>query len=84
MDVAGRFGGDEMLIIFPETLLEEAEQVAKRILNNIRKDKIAGINVTFSAGLYQHKAEKAKELIARADKLMYKAKNNSKNEIIRG
>jgi len=82
MDVAGRLGGDEMLIIFPETSLEEAEQIAKRVLNNVRKNKIAGVNVTFSAGLYQHKSEKAKNLIAKADQLMYKAKNNEKNEIV--
>lgn len=84
MDVAGRIGGDEMLIIFPETTIKEAEKIAERIINSIRKEKIEGVKVTFSAGLYQHKSEDAKELIAKADKMMYKAKNKRKNEIIIG
>jgi len=83
MDVAGRIGGDEMLIIFPETDIKEAEIISERIITSIRKEKIEGFRITFSAGLYQHKSEEAKELIAKADKLMYKAKNNNKNKIIR-
>ena len=82
MDVAGRIGGDEMLIIFPETDLKEAKKIAKRVLKNIREEKIEGIKVTFSSGLYQYKSEQANDLIAKADELMYKAKNKRKNEII--
>lgn len=60
------------------------KQMAERVLNAMRKDKIAGIDVTFSAGLYQYDSEKASELIAKADQLMYQAKNREKNEIILG
>lgn len=60
------------------------KQIAERVLNAMRKDKIAGIDVTFSAGLYQYDSEKASELIAKADQLMYQAKNREKNEIILG
>lgn len=84
MDIAGRIGGDEMLIIFSETDIKEAAKIAERIINSIRREKIEGVKITFSAGLYQHNSEEAKELVAKADKLMYKAKNNNKNKIIRG
>lgn len=82
MDVAGRLGGDEMLIIFPETSLSTAQKIAERVLDKIRKNEIEGIKVTFSAGLYQHKSEEASNLVAKADELMYEAKNNRKNEIV--
>ena len=71
MDVAGRLGGDEMLVILPETSLSTAKKIAERVLDKIRNNKIEGIKVTFSAGLYQHKSEKANDLIAKADELMY-------------
>lgn len=82
MDIAGRIGGDEMIVIFPETSLDEAKLIAQRILSSVAEEKIAGIEITFSAGLYQYQSETAKELIEKADQLMYKAKRKNKNQII--
>lgn len=82
MDIAGRHGGDEFLIIFPDTELEDAKYIADRLLKIMRDSKIAGIEITFSGGLYQYKGEKANELVEKADNLMYRAKKNEKNEIV--
>jgi diguanylate cyclase (GGDEF)-like protein/PAS domain S-box-containing protein len=81
MDSAGRHGGDEFLIIFSNTDLETAKIAAERILNSIRKINIEDAEITFSAGLYQFNGEKADDLVAKADKLLYQAKNADKNKI---
>lgn len=56
MDAAGRIGSVEILIIFSETDIKEAE----RIINRIRREKIERVKITFSAGLYQHNLKKQK------------------------
>jgi len=81
MDTAGRHGGDEFLIIFPDTELKKAKIAAERILNEIREINIEDAKITFSAGLYQFNGEKADDLVAKADKLLYKAKNADKDRI---
>lgn len=81
MDIAGRHGGDEFLIIFPNTSLEEGKIIAERILEAIRKIDIKNAQITISAGLHQFDGEDADELVAKADKMLYKAKNADKNMI---
>lgn len=81
MDIAGRHGGDEFLIVFPDTSLEEAKIVAERILDEVRKIDINDAKITMSAGLYQFDGEDADNFVAKADKMLYKAKNANKNMI---
>ncbi|MFN2340552.1 MAG: diguanylate cyclase [Halanaerobium sp.] len=82
MDLAGRYGGDEFLIVFPDTDIEKAEVVADRILENVRSKKIEGINISFSAGISEFEGQNADQFVAVADKLLYKVKKADKNGII--
>ena len=83
-DLAGRYGGEEFLIVLPETDVEEAAQVAERIRSEIqgfswpRMD----IRVTVSGGVAQFAGDTADQLLQRADYLLYRAKEMGRNRII--
>ena len=48
----GRYGGEEFLIVLPDTDLENAKSLAERIRNNIKENLIANIQVTISLGAF--------------------------------
>lgn len=84
-DVAGRYGGEEFVILLPFTKIEEAKMVAERLRNAVESKKIelAGkqhINVTISLGVSEYKGEK--DFIENADKALYKAKESGRNKVI--
>jgi len=84
VDIICRMGGDEFLLIFPDTSLQEASLIRDRIkeelikLNRkIKKD----YNIQFSIGFSEYVPDKPKsldELIAIADERMYEEKNSKK------
>lgn len=81
-DIVGRYGGEEFIIILPDTTLEQCEQVADRIQNNLSalkfKDKV---QVTLSGGI-GGLIKDSKQIVSDADKLLYKAKHSGKNRIL--
>lgn len=81
-DIAGRYGGEEFLIIFPHTNFEEAFNTAKRINKALKEHKFKeGFKLTISGGLSEWQGENAAQLIHKADKLLYKAKNGGRDRI---
>lgn len=87
-DAVGRYGGEEFLIIMPETTAMEAEQLIHRIkmqVNEVLWEEACGLKVSFSAGIYEvakyDKVESVRYLIDKADKLMYIAKKKGKDRI---
>ncbi len=85
VDIVGRYGGEEFLLALPETTLQNAYTLAERIRKKIEKLKFgAEISVTISGGVAEHKSdEDEKMLVARADDLLYKAKKEGKNKIMK-
>lgn len=86
MAEAGRFGGEEFLVILPETDLEGARRAAERLLEAVRDmrvDDVPGpLRVTFSAGVAEYRrGERVRELIGRADEALYRAKDDGRNLI---
>lgn len=84
-DVAGRYGGEEFVILLPFTKLEEAQMVAERLRKAVENKKIEladkqNINVTISLGVAEYKGEK--DFIENADKALYKAKESGRNKVI--
>lgn len=83
-DTVGRFGGEEFLVILPESRLEGGRHVAARIMDAVRSIEAGKIArpVTASAGLVESRAsEELAELFHRADSMLYSAKRNGRNRI---
>jgi len=84
-DVVTRFGGEEFVILLPDTALEQASKSLKRLQRELTKAFFmanqAQLVITFSAGaaLYR-KGEAAADLLHRADQAMYLAKRTGKNK----
>jgi diguanylate cyclase (GGDEF)-like protein/PAS domain S-box-containing protein len=83
VDIAGRYGGEEFLVVMPETDLEEAKVIGERVRLSVEALTWKHpITVTISAGVAMWKrGETASELIARADALLYEAKQGGRNQI---
>jgi diguanylate cyclase len=87
MDVIGRFGGEEFMVILPDTPLEDAVQTVTRLQRELTKRIFMYNNekllITFSAGVALRKqGEDQTALIKRADEALYKAKRAGKNRVI--
>ncbi len=89
-DIAGRYGGEEFLILLPYTALQEAKIVAERLRKAVEQKKIniskilpdkKEINVTISLGIYEYQQQDyEKTLIKNADKALYIAKKTGRNK----
>jgi diguanylate cyclase (GGDEF)-like protein len=84
VDVFGRFGGEEFLIILPGTDLPGAQQCAERIRAKVEATPFAGVpRVTITAGVATYAGkEPVSALLARADKALYEGKNAGRNRIV--
>ncbi|MEA3313400.1 MAG: diguanylate cyclase [Caldisericota bacterium] len=80
-DVLFRFGGDEFVLLFPETASAQAAKVLKKIMINLKKlVRPDGHHVTMSLGIAQYRdGDTFETLLGRADKGMYKAKGSGGN-----
>ncbi|MDO8925410.1 MAG: diguanylate cyclase [Sideroxyarcus sp.] len=86
-DTVGRYGGEEFLIVLPDTDLNAAVEAMQRLQRDLTKKFFLHNNervlVTFSAGVALRGAEEdADDLVGRADKAMYKAKQTGKNRVV--
>ncbi|WP_034303495.1 GGDEF domain-containing protein [Herbaspirillum sp. RV1423] len=87
LDVIARFGGEEFLVLLPETEPAEAMQIITRVQRELTKrifmHNSQRLLITFSAGVaYRVSGESQADLIKRADVALYKAKNAGKNRVI--
>ena len=82
-DALGRWGGEEFLVIAPEVELDNAMELAERlrqVMADIEFDK-AGV-VTASFGVAElDQADTRSDLVRRADKALYRAKNEGRNRV---
>ncbi|WP_297455431.1 bifunctional diguanylate cyclase/phosphodiesterase [Persephonella sp.] len=88
VDKVGRYGGEEFIIVLPETETESALRLAERIRKKIseKEFKIGDykISITISAGvagLGIH-GETFEEILQAADLALYQAKKNGKNQVV--
>lgn len=83
-DILGRWGGEEFLIIWTGTSIDEAVTVANRIKNKVQSYKIDGkLNVTVSIGVAElSDIDDLDSLVERADKNLYVAKDSGRNCVI--
>ena len=88
-DILGRFGGEEFVILLPETKLEDARNIAERLRRLIAETPIetdiGPVRTTISIGIaIQEKtaAINIDQLLSRADRAMYHAKQAGRNRVI--
>lgn len=78
-DIAVRIGGDEFLIILPNSNIETAKRVGERIKNAIEETfKDYGISASYGISIYPNEGETLEELINLADSRMYQMKREKK------
>lgn len=87
-DIASRFGGEEFLILLPETLIEGAARLAERVRKKIEELELTfqecDIKTTVSVGISQFDPETpdCESLIRSADVALYRAKKEGKNKVV--
>jgi diguanylate cyclase (GGDEF)-like protein len=86
-DLCTRFGGEEFAIVMPGSGPENAVPVAERICQRIEgfrpaDAELAELRVTASIGMAVAQGISGRELIARADQALYRAKQAGKNRVV--
>jgi diguanylate cyclase (GGDEF)-like protein len=88
IDSAFRYGGDEFVVVLPQTGKDPALVVARRIRDCLRasvfcKEEGLNLNVRASMGLatFPHDAKSSHDIIRQADEMMYMVKNTSRDSI---
>ncbi|WP_370868651.1 DUF484 family protein [Undibacterium sp.] len=93
-DTLGRFGGEEFVVVLVNTNLHDAIQVAERIRKSIASQEFilsesGTCQATISIGLttidensnYEDASSIARDLVLRADRALYQAKNGGRNQV---
>lgn len=83
LDLLARWGGDEFVMVLPQTTLGEALKLAGQLRRVMaRLEPVGECRLTMSYGVVQWQEGEGQEvLLARADKALYRAKNAGKNSI---
>ncbi|HEV8694602.1 MAG TPA: GGDEF domain-containing protein, partial [Lysobacter sp.] len=84
-DLLGRIGGEEFVVLLPDTSLQGAQQVAERLRASVERidlsDIASDLHVTISLGLSMLRPQDAglHDVIDRADAALYRAKEAGRN-----
>ena len=90
IDLACRFGGEEFVVVMPDTDAAIAKKVAERIRVEIERTPFTvgtdgrAVNVTISIGVssLNHGSDRIEDLMKRADVALYEAKSNGRNRVV--
>lgn len=89
LDRVGRNGGEEFLVLLPDTRLDEAAEVAERIRQEVARLAIEEvpadhpIRISIGCAEFKREDDNLGELIRRADEAMYEAKLAGRNRVMR-
>jgi diguanylate cyclase (GGDEF)-like protein len=88
IDFAFRYGGDEFVVLLPQTGKDSAVNVARRLQESLRasvfcKEEGLNLNVRASMGMatFPHDAKTPHDIIRQADEMMYLVKNTTRDNI---
>ena len=92
VDIFGRYGGEEFLVILPNTKVHDAATVAEKIRKTIAQlrfdtgtEEVGSFSLTLSLGVADIQSSNpgtVEELLCNTDKALYEAKNNNKNQYV--
>ena len=82
-DIVGRYGGEEFIVILPDTDASDAELVAEKLRKKIEQEKILDnrrdVTVSLGVASYPLHGEWQDELVERVDQALYVAKQQGRN-----
>ena len=86
-DVLARYGGEEFVLLLPRATLEEATALVQRLQRELAAQPLEHegrrIEVHFSAGVaVRQLGEDREQLLNRADRAMYRAKQDGRNRVV--
>jgi|GEM_PF-5421235 len=87
LDLLGRYGGEEFLVLLPETDLPTALQIAERIRRAVEQtpmhieDRVIFMTISIGAATFDDKTLTLTDLVAQADQAMYRAKQAGRNRV---
>ena len=87
VDICGRFGGEEFIILLPNTTHNQAENTLERVRKNFEQNKLnfsgtQSLTFTASFGFTESKGQSFQEVLKSIDHALYTAKSSGKNTII--
>ncbi len=83
IDTAARYGGDEFVLVLPETESAAAVQVARRVSEQLNNDgEKPSISVSTGTATYPRDGKTIDELLAAADRALYGQKGSSKRKLV--
>jgi two-component system cell cycle response regulator len=91
IDLACRYGGEEFVVVMPDTDVEFAHTIAERLRKSVETNSIEisrvpnVLNITISIGIAvsQGEGDNAEKLLHRADQALYRAKREGRNRVVR-
>jgi len=89
IDVLGRWGGEEFVLLLTDAKLPFARQAVERVRSHIESMVVLGdhaaVNITLSAGVAEHSTgESGTVTLQRADTALYRAKDEGRNRVACG
>lgn len=88
-DVVGRYGGEEFLVLMPETSLDQARETTDRLRRTVEKLDVPGADggarrLTLSIGVaaFPEQGDSAEALVTAADARLYRAKHDGRNRVV--
>ncbi len=88
-DIVSRYGGEEFLLVLPNSDMDKSTLIAERIRVAIQDDfpkqftASRSLAVSLGVAMYEHGTESALELVNRADQALYAAKLSGRNRVVR-
>lgn len=88
VDLVGRYGGDELVVLLPDTSMEEARKLFQKIQRQLDAQPLITpskekMTASLSIGLVgSNEGETLEELIAKADQKLYQAKSQGRHQVV--
>ena len=86
-DVVCRWGGEEFALFLPKCAIDDAERIAEKIRERVETlalhEEFYTVPLTISVGVAEYQVtENLKDVFARADKALYRAKASGRNQVV--
>ena len=79
-DIISRWGGEEFMILLPDTVLDEAKIWAERVRETVASEEIT-VTICIGLAVFMNNDSSPEDIFKRADSALYKAKENGRNQV---